>query len=184
MRWISLSKAVCHPHNLFAVTVDLFSVSLVLQARFISPLTFDLINNSSFSTTTALVCKHAPSVWLWQTGTWPEWLSPRRTPSSLRYSSEQNRPSLQNPELVVAASCGGRGRGAKVTHVSGNRRPRQRPSGSHTSVARKAAARVCLLVTAFVRVVLPSGDWMRILHKLFHNHFISFPTVKASLLSL
>lgn len=152
MRWISLSKAVCHPHNLFAVTPDL--LSLALQARFISPLTFDLINNSSFSTTTALVCKHAPSVWLWQTGTWPERLSLRRTPSSYRYSFEPNRPSLQSPELVVAASCGGRGRGAKVTHARGR--------GSRASVVRKAATRVCLLVTASARVVLPPGDWMRI----------------------
>lgn len=123
-------------------------------------------------------------MWLWQTGTWPERLSPRWTPSSFRYSSEQNRPSLQNPDLSVASSCGGRGRGAKVTHISGNRHPRQRPSESRASVARKAAASVCLLVTAFARVVLPSGDWLRILNKLFHNHFISFPTVKASLLSL
>lgn len=95
---------------------------------------------------------------------------------------EPNWPSLQSPELVVAASC--RGQGSKVTHVSGNRRPRRRLSGSHASVARKAAARVCLLVTVFARVVLPSGYSMRILHKLFHNRFISFPTVKESLLSL
>lgn len=37
-------------------------LSLTLQARYISPLTFDLINNSSCSTSSRLVCKHAASV--------------------------------------------------------------------------------------------------------------------------
>lgn len=46
MRW-NTKRSVTH--TTCSLWRRIFSVSLVLQARYISPLTFDLINNSSFS---------------------------------------------------------------------------------------------------------------------------------------
>lgn len=77
----------------------------------------------------------------------------------------------------------GRGRGAKVTHVSTSRRPQQHGRGLAHLSGRKQS-----LCVSFGNSVCTGGSSLgrrvRILQKLFHSHFISFPTVNASLLSL